>query len=243
MTAASGLDITCHSAFLAIEALDEARIVDALSADDDAGIRAWIERHPFTCYDHLVLATRREDGEAVAILGARETRTAEEPVLLLETAFVRPSGRGRHVLQKMAAALLLRVAGLGEPPKVIAARTADPEWMELLRGLAARFQGAACYPQAEDAPVALRSAGLARRIARTLHPSLRFEVATSTLKGALAVQGGIGLGRVATGRGGAAETRFSTYLMPVDQTLMLIDLRSVPDEGIEENARQVWRRR
>lgn len=229
---------------LMIDALDEEQILDDLTGGlAGAPPCRKLMQIRLTDYDHLVIATDRREGRAVAILAAQDGKTTHEEFLLLEQSFVRPDARDNHLMRRMAAALLLRIAGLGSAPTVIAACTSDPGWFAVLQAFGRRFTGSACFPQPKDAPIQLRSAALAQRIARSLHPHLRFETATGALRGALAARGGMTTGYASVaGPASQAESCISC-LLPADQLLMLIDLRTETETGIVEDARKIYRAR
>jgi GNAT superfamily N-acetyltransferase len=223
---------------LEIEALDQDAVIGDLSAgcEDEFDWRLF-DRIRLTDHDHLVLAV--QSGRIVGLLAAFDGRTMREEFLLLDAAFVRPDARGARLMHRMMAALMLRIGGLGPAPTVIAACTGEPRRMAVMRGFGRRLSGAACHPPAGDAPVQLRAASLARRIAGALHPSVRYEVGTGVLRGALAARG---LMRSGTG-GGSSVVEEAGCLTSADQMLMLIDLRTESEEAIMDSARKIFRAR
>jgi GNAT superfamily N-acetyltransferase len=224
---------------LEIEALDQDAVVGDLSAgcEDEFDWRLF-DRVRLTDHDHLVLAVQA--GRVVGLLAAFDGRTGCEEFLLLDAAFVRPDARGARLMHRMMAALMLRIGGLGPAPTVIAACTGEPRRMDVMRGFGRRLSGAACHPPAGDAPVQLRAASLARRVAGALHPSVRYEVGTGVLRGALAARG---LMRSAASGVSVLEEGGAGCLTSADQMLMLIDLRTESEEAIMDGARKIFRAR
>ena len=218
---------------LAIEALDEERIVENLTAGTShPGASGLLGRRLLTDFDHVAVASGG-DGRACALLAARDGKTTREEFLLIEVAFVRPDARGAWLMRRMMATMMLRIAGLAPVPTVIAARISDPAWLAELQQFSASFTGAAFYPQASDAPIQLRTAALAQRIAREMHPGLRFEAAMGALRGSLAGQG------VNT----ALDAPPGATMQPVDQLLAIIDLRTETETVIVDDARRVLKGR
>ena len=222
---------------LCIEAIDEEELVaDLTDGVGPTGASRRLSQIRLTDYDHLVVATDRREGRAVAVLAAHDCKTTHEPFLLVDLAFMRPDVRDGRLLRRMTAALLLRIAGLDVVPTVVAACVSDGDWFDTLRSFGAGFNGAACFPPPPGAPVQLRSAALAQRVARALRPTIRFETATGALRGGLAARGGIGSTCSAGAKG-------IDCLMPSDELLLLIDLRTETEAGIVEDARRAYRGR
>ena len=200
---------------------------------DRAGSLALRGAETLVEYDHLVAAVDRESGVAVAYLGLHDLETADERLIVLGGGFVQDDPAGRMLVRRMLAALMLRVAGIDRVPTVLATCTSDPAWLDLLHEFGRRFDAAACYPAAEGAPVVLRTAALARRVARAVHPYLRFDVSTGV------VQAGYGARWAASGAGREMGRVFAEP----DQHLGLLDLRGWGEGGIVDTAVRIYRSR
>ena len=228
------LDITYLCDPLEILMFDERHEVESLERRAvEAGALVLRGAGALAEYDHLVAAVDRESGRLVAYLGLHDVATATEPLMLLGGGFVRDEPAGRVLVRRMLAALVLRIAGIDRVPTVLATCTSDPAWLDLLHEFGRRFGATACYPAAAGAPVVLRTAALARRVARAVHPYLRFEVSTGL------VQGGCGARWAAAGAG----RRVDRVLADPDQHLGLVDLRGQDEGGIVDTAVRIYRAR
>ena len=245
MSAAARADLRTHYIRdpFAIETIDLGRIVQELSeASPNSDPTAWVGRTPLTEYDHVVLASDRRTGHCLGILGARDSVTErEEEFLFLRTGFVAERARGQGLLGRMIALTLLRAAGNGDVPRIIAARTNSRLFYRSLRGLAERMPGAVVYPTPEIEPINLKSAALAQRIARQVSHGIRFEASTGALRGGLVGVGGGGI-PAALSPHARVDDVFDHILESPDEILALLDLRPVSEEVICEDARRVYRR-
>lgn len=231
------IDVEYHRDPLGIEALDEELIVEDLARGmPETGALRRVRQLSFTDCDHLLIATDRRDGRAIGLLAAQDCKTAREEFLHLECAFVRSDARDRHLMTRMMAALVLRAAGLASAPTVIAGSTGDSEWLAAMRAFGRGFNGSACFPQPPADPVSLRSAALAQRVARSLFPSLRFDLATGVVRGAEAA-------RWMPRSVHAAQGEQAGSMTGADQLLALIDLRTESEAGIMDDARRMHRAR
>ncbi len=206
-------------------------------------VAGWRFCHPLAEHDHLVIAEDPVNQRVLGVLGALELATAREPFLLMETAFVIPRLRGQRLMRRMMALVMLRAAGSGPIPQVLAARTASPAWYRTLRAFAARFPGAVFYPEPADGVISLATAGLARRIAREVCARLRFDPGTGALRGARAVCGQGWTTPEAAPADPAIAALFQQVLRPADQVLSVVDLRRMTEDTVTNEARRIWRAR
>jgi hypothetical protein len=232
----------------AIEALDQEQIVRDLLADlpqaDPARVLEW---QLLTEFDHVALAYERHSDRCLALLGARDRTTTREEFLHIGFAFVVPAARRRRLMRRMVALTLLRVAGESTVPLVIAARTSDPRWYQMMQSLSRRFTGARLFPDTENAAINLRTAALAQRIAREIGPNIRYEPATGALRGGLVANTMVAYsGAVAErplSKDPSIEALFGQRLAAVDQMLTVLDLREETETVIIDDARRVYRAR
>ena len=225
-----------------IEALDQLVVVRASSNGAAQLAAAGRNRGSLAVYNHVVLATERQGGRIVAVLAAIDGRTTHEDFLLVDSSPLKTDSRSRHLMRRMLAALVLRIASLDQAPTVIVSCTTDPAWLAALGDFGRRFRGAACFPNGPDAPIQLRSGALAQRVGRSLNPDLWLELTTGAMRSA------------APGRDAG---RFEAYhfgtrclerpdaaidLLP-EPALTLIDLRTETEAGIIEDALRIYRSR
>lgn len=191
-------------------------------------------------YGHLILARGSHNARILAILGMYDGGTDREDYLCLQTAFVAPAARGRRIMERMVALALLRVASSGPVPQVIVARTSNPFWYRSLLQLSRRFTGATFHPDYDKSFINLDSVRLTQRLARQIAPNLRFDAATSTIRG----------GRIAAGlppsrpigSDPSVDGLFGQHLQAADQRLMMIDLRTQTENTILQDAKRVYAR-
>jgi hypothetical protein len=212
-------------------AFDPCRILDDLCEGGMTG--AMLPRQNglrMAASDHLVLATGRHDGRCCGAVAASDLATEREPFLFLDAAYLPPVARASHLLQRMLAFAMLRIAGDAAVPTLIAACIQTTWYARSLRDLGQRFTGAAVFPVAADEVVIdLGMASLARRIARVVRPGTRYEAATGMFRSA---------GRPDTARydgGTPAGTN------RVEETLVVIDLNAMGEAAILDDARKLYR--
>jgi hypothetical protein len=227
----------------AIESIDQDQVIQELSRDLEQGDPArWLGRRSFTDYHHLVLATDRY-GRSLAMLGARDGNTPHEDFLFLETGFVSPALRGRALMHRMIALAMLRAAGEGPVPQVIASRTCNPVWFRMLRGFAARFAECSLFPQTDEPAVNLRTAALAQRIARELGRPFRLEISSGVLRGGYPSLAGPVVSRPLLSRDPLIDSLFGEDLTLCNEILAVLDLRAETEETVIESARAIYRKR
>ncbi len=221
----------------AIETIDIDRISRELADGSDAAHPASsLRRIALTEYDHVVVVSDRTTGRCIGFLGARDGATArDEEFILLRAAFVAEPARGRGLMRRMIALVLLRAAGNGDMPRVIAARTSCDKLVRALAGFALRLPDVVTYPAPPGEPTNLRAAGLAQSIARQVGRGVRFEVATGALRGGRIAAGGTLLME--------ADSVLARFLGPPDQVLAVVDMRGADEESIIDAARRIYRKR
>lgn len=229
--AEQGLRLTYLRDPLKCEAFDPCCILDDLCEDGMA--EAMLPRRNglrMAESDHLVLAISSDDGRCCGAVAASDRATAQEPFLFLDAAYLAQSAHASHLLQRMLAFAMLRIAGDAAVPSVIAACVQTPWYAHSLSELDRRFTGAARFPAAPDAVVIdLCMASLARRIARIVRPGSRYEAATGVFcAGAARHDAGI---------------PFSSSSSPhrMEETLVVIDLSPVGEAAILDAARKLYR--
>jgi hypothetical protein len=223
------------------EAFDPCRILDDLYEDGMAG--AMLPRQNglgMAESDHLVLATGINDGRCCGFVAASDLATEREPFLFLDAAYMAPLARASHLLQRMLAFAMLRIAGDAAVPTVIAACVQTPCYARGLQDLGQRFTGAVLFPVApDDVVIDLRMASLARRIVRVVRPGSHYEAATGMLRRvartyAARHDGGIPNGIPSGIPGGIHH---------MDDALVVVDLSAADEAVILDNARKLYRSR
>ena len=231
-------EVALHMTYLrdpaSVGEIDQERVLAELTTGEDT----FLSRRRFSDYDHLVLGADRDTGRAVALLGARDGATAREGFVLLNTAFVTPSARGKMVMSRMIALCILRIAAFGPAPRVLVAPTSNPVWYRSLFELSQQFAGV-FFPEPDSSSIRLDSAALAQRIAREIGPNLRFESATGTLRGGRTMAA---LRRAPpVSRDPRIDALFGQLLQPADLMLTVLDFRAKSESEILDNARRVYR--
>jgi GNAT superfamily N-acetyltransferase len=226
-----------------IEAIDVGQIVsDLAAASPTCDPSLWVGRTPFTEYDHIVLANDRKTGRCLGLLAAQDAVTeCEQEFLFLRAGFVAEEARARGLMRRLIALMLLRAAGNGATPTVIAARTSSQQFYKALHGFGARIPGAVVYPDFDSNAVSLRAAALARRIAQQVGRGVRYEMATSAFRGGLVEAIG-GLIPPILSRDAKIDALFGGALAPQDQILVMVDLRAPAEELVIDQARRIYRR-
>ena len=221
--------------------LDQDRILDDLSNETPDGyLVPWLTRHQFTDYDHLVLVTSRSNGRHLGFLAANDGATAQESFLSLETAFVAASARGHHLLRRMIALTVLRIAGMGTAPSVLVACTRDPLCYGIMCDITQRFGKAVFFPNLKSVTIDFTAATLAQRVAHEIAPNHRLQAATGALKG--------GKTFAVSSESDGSLARHSQFGQwppgaSTDRVLTMIDLRAADEATILEDARRIYRAR
>lgn len=238
---AYGLRMTYLREPRAIKELDQERVLDDLSDEaPDGYLLPGLNRHQFTDCDHLVLVASRSTGRYLGFLAANDRATTQESFLSMETAFVSAAARGHHLLRRMIALTVLRIAGMSTAPSVIVACARDPLCYEIMYDTAQRFSRAVFFPNPESATIDFKAATLAQRIAREVAPNHRLQAATGALKG--------GMTLAVNGDSDGSLARYPQpaqwpLAAPTDRVLAMIDLRAADEASVLEDARRIYRAR
>ena len=217
-----------------LDNLDEELLVETLSEHEDGPVPE-LSRRSLADHGNLLVA-RLHGQDPIGVFGFDMREVTGVPVLVCGSTFVRRDHAGRGVMRRLLAVAMLKTAGLSRTPQAIAARLVTPGLPETMARWADRLPGATAYPVQAGTPIPLRTAALARAIAHELAPHIRFDLATSTLRGSLAVRGGVV-------RQVHASSFLSRSFTPQDEVLSVIDLRAMSDEAIVEAARRTARGR
>jgi hypothetical protein len=129
--------------------------------------------------NHLIVALGANGGTCRGALAANDMATEREPFLCLDSAYVSPLVRASYVLERMLALAILRIAGDATLPTVIAGCVPTGREPNVMHQIGQRFTGARLFPApAKTAVIDLGMAALARRIARVMRPTWRYDVGT-----------------------------------------------------------------
>jgi hypothetical protein len=212
------------------EAFDPCRILEDVCQDGMTGaMLPWQNGLRMAASDHLIVASGINDGRCFGVVAASDLATEREPFLFLDAAYLAPAARASHLLQRMLAFAILRVAGYAPVPTVIAACVQTPCYMRILRDFSQRFTAASLFPAApDDVVIDLGMASLARRVVRVVRPASRHE-ATGMLRSAA------GAARY------AADGTKASHRM--NETLVVLDLSMADDATILDEARKLYRAR
>ena len=210
------------------DAFDPGRILDDLCEEGMAGaMLPWQNGLRMAASDHLVVAMGSTNGRCFGVVAASDLATEREPFLFIDAAYLAPVARATHLLQRMLAFAVLRVAGNAPVPNVIAACVQTPCYARSLREFGQRFRAAAMFPAApDDVVIDLGMASLARRIVRVVRPASRHEI-VGRFRSALAA--------------GATHQPAGHHRM--EETLIVLDLSMADDAAILDDARKLYRAR
>jgi hypothetical protein len=197
---------------------------------------------PSQAVEYVASATVRETDRVVGMITASRKLTSAEPVLLLQDVWLDPAHHPDTLLRRLVAMVLLHLAGSDGVPAAVAVRALGGKTVETFFSLQRHFTGSVGYPSAAGEPVTLSTARLAKRIASVAASSIRYDLATSALRGA----------RLTSTRSGnlpgfdGASTAFDLCARrPVtacDEVLLVIDLRSEDETVLIDDARRAYRK-
>jgi hypothetical protein len=211
-------------------AFDPCRILEDVCQDGMTGaMLPWQNGLRMAASDHLIIASGVDDGRCFGVVAASDLATEREPFLFLDAAYLAPAARASHLLQRLLAFAVLRIAGYAPVPTVVAACVQTPCYMRTLREFSQRFRAASLFPAApDDVVIDLGMASLARRVVRVVRPASR-HAATSF---------------VCSAAGAARYSMSSTSTMQrMEETLVVLDLSMADDATILDDARKVYRAR
>jgi GNAT superfamily N-acetyltransferase len=237
-----GLD--CWTGPLLAESLDQDGLIrELLDGDADEEHAWWLNRRPISSYDVLVLARSRRDDRCLGLLGCQRRQTAAELFLEIETLFVAADARGCGLGRRLVATAMLHMAGRPPMPRVVAGRSATFAAYRQAHALAPRLTHSVLYPEPDERLVSLGSAALARRVAATIAPCLRFDVSSGTLRGGRAALGGLAPDIAPLSRDPALDALLRKPRNEADQTLVMLDLRAANEDRLIEELRAIYRGR
>jgi hypothetical protein len=239
----AGVRLTYVSDVRALDPVEQERITEDILADGALPADGWLAPRSLTACDMIVLAEGQESGRCLGVLAASNGCTGREEFLFIESAYVTQGVRRQGLMGRMIALALLRRAGQGVMPQVIATRTSSPAWFAMLRDLGGAFAEAEFYPELDTPVVNLPLAALARRVARAAVPRVRFEPATGALRGGLIASGVFTPPPPAPLGEQAVDALFADELSPTDQVLAVLDLRANAEETLIDDARRIYKRR
>lgn len=200
--------------------LDQASIVaDLREAGAPPHQLIWFGFQPLTAFDRILLARDGSDGRCRGALLIQSLSLDDRSVPMIEAIAGGPTKLAEAVLKRMLAFIVLRYGTDEDRPVAILARTRSAALCRALRAVAGGIGGTSFYPEPDDAPVALRTAGLAHRMARAARVDARF----ADTRAALAA--GIG------------------YRAPNGPTMAMVDLRSASEKALDDDARRLLRAR
>jgi len=225
----------------------EAReVLDKLQAQQDLGTGlgmpvanpVW----PSQAADYVARASVRETGRTVGTITASRHLTSAEPVLLLQDIALHPAYHPSSLMRRLVAMILLRVTGSEGMPAAVATRAAGGEAVEDFLSLTRHFTGSVGYPSAAGQPVNLSTARLAKRIASVAASSIRYDLATSALRGARLAGNHRNNMPEFDGASTAVDLRANRPVTVYDEVLLLIDLRSEEETVLIDDARRAYRK-
>ena len=120
-------------------------------------------------YDHLVIASDLATGRNLGVLGGMNRMTRDERLLVIDTAFVAAETRGQHLMRRMIALMLLRMAGIEVLPDVVTTLSQSTVFCHVLSRTAAAMRSVRFLPEpAQEDVIRFEPAALMRRISNSL---------------------------------------------------------------------------
>lgn len=228
-----GLRLTYLRGKATIDAIDQELVFEELlDGTPPAETPVWAARRFLSDYDHLVLASDLATGATLGILGAQDRRADGASFLWLETGFVVARARGRNLMRRMIALVLLRVASFGAVPDCVAALTRNPIALHVLRHMTQRL-GSVEFAPASDGPVVdLNRTRLVRAVSTALGHSFKHGGASRAASGGLAM-----LHHPYPALSGP----LADVATAGDAMLGLLDLRQAQEAGLMADLRKLYR--
>jgi hypothetical protein len=192
--------------------------------------------------EYVASATERETDRVVGMITASRQLTSAEPVLLLQDVWLEPAHHPATLLRRLVAMVLLHLAGSDGMPAAVAARAPGGKTVETFFSLQRHFTGSVCYPSAAGEPVTLSTARLAKRIAAVAASSIRYDLATSALRGARLTSTERGNLQGFEGTSTAFDLCARRPVTACDEVLLVIDLRSEDETVLIDDARRAYRK-
>jgi hypothetical protein len=192
--------------------------------------------------EYVASARVRETDRVVGMITASRQLTSAEPVLLLQDVRLDPAHHPATLLRRLVAMVLLHLAGSDGMPAAVAARAPGGDTVEMFFSLQRYFSGSVSYPSAAGEPVALSTARLAKRIAAVAASSVRYDLATSALRGARLTSTESGNLQGFDGASTAFDLCARRPVTACDEVLLVIDLRSEDETVLIDDARRAYRK-
>ena len=200
--------------------LDRVRLLSDLR---DAGVperqRNWLSLQQLESFDRILVARDLRTGRVEGAMLVQHRSVDGTPFLAIEALSGTPAIRGQALLQRMLAWLLLRLDVMEQRPAAILACTRNLSLCRVLRDVAGGIGGAKFYPERDDATIPLPLAAAAHRMARQVGHPHRFDAARQALRDA------------------------TTDAAPDGPMLALLDVGTVPQAALEDDARRLFRAR
>lgn len=189
----------------------------------DAGVperqRNWLSLQQLESFDRILVARDQRTGRVEGAMLVQHRSIDGTPFLAVEAVSGMPEARGQALVQRMLAWLLLRLDMLEQRPAAILACTRNLSLCRVLRDVAGGIGGARFYPERDDAAIPLPLAAAAHRMARQVGHPHRFDATRQALR----------------------DTAAGTA--PDGPMLALLDVGTVPQAALEEDARRLFRAR
>ena len=200
--------------------LDRARLLADLR---DAGVperqRNWLSLQQLESFDRILVARDLRTGRSEGAMLVQHRSIDGTPFLAVEAISGTPEARGQALVQRMLAWLLLRLDMMEQHPATILACTRNLSLCRVLRDVASGIGGARFYPERDDATIPMPLAAAAHRMARQVGHPHRFDATRQAL------------------RDPAASAA------PDGPMLAMLDVRTVPQAALEDDARRLFRAR
>jgi hypothetical protein len=192
--------------------------------------------------EYVASATARETDRVVGMITASRQLTSAEPILLVQDVWLDPAHHPATLLRRLVAMVLLHLAGSDGMPAAVAARAPGGETVETFLSLQRHFTGSVSYPSAVGEPVTLSTARLAKRIAAVAASSIRYDLATSALRGARLTSTESGNLQGFDGASTAFDLCARRPVTACDEVLLVIDLRSEDETVLIDDTRRAYRK-
>lgn len=191
-------------------------------------------------YDHLVIASDLTTGRNLGLLCGINRATPRERLLVIDTAFVVAETRGQHLMRRMIALMLLRMAGIEALPDAVVTLSQSTVFCHVLSQTAGAMRSARFLPEPAQEVIRFEPAALMHRIASSLGHRIDTGATRAALH-ALAVHRSRGVPPLSADL--HAEHAFAPIHTLATPLLAAIDLRHAQETELMEDARQLYRAR
>jgi|GEM_PF-3508841 len=200
--------------------LDRGRLLaDLRNAGVPERQRNWLSLQQLESFDRVLVARDPRTDRVEGAMLIQYRSIGSTPFWTVEALSGTPEARGQALIQRMIAWLLLRLDIMEQRPAAILACTRNPSLCRVLRDVAGSIGGARFYPERDDATVPLPLAAAAHRMARQVGHANRFDATRQALRDTM------------------------TDAAPDGPMLALLDVGTVAQTAIEEDARHLFRAR